>query len=79
MGSGTRGQFTFLDLISIASFLIAIENFDMNVTQEDVQEIEGQFDRKFDKSLEEIHEHLAIQDAKLNHIIHILEGKENDR
>lgn len=59
-------KLTFLDAISIASFLIGLQNLDMNISQEDLQQIAGGFDKRLEKSIEDIHEHLAVQDAKLN-------------
>ena len=78
MGSGKQGELTLLDVISIMSFLIGIENLELNITQEDVQNLEASFDKKFDASLNDIHQHLAIQDVKLNHIINLLEGRRDD-
>jgi hypothetical protein len=79
IGSGENGQLTFLDLISILSFWIGIENLDMNITQEDIQETTTILDEKLKKEVDDIHSHLSIQDAKLNHIIGILEELKNDK
>ena len=38
LGSGESGEFTFLDMLSIASFLVGVENLDMNLTQDDKQD-----------------------------------------
>ena len=69
LGSGDNGEFTFLDTISIISFLIGVQNLGMNITQEDVQEVETKFNSKLEESINDIHTHLAIQDDKLNMIL----------
>ena len=74
IGNGENGQLTFLDLISILSFWIGVENLDMNITQEDMQENSNRLDARLRKEVEDIHSHLSIQDAKLNHIVDMLEG-----
>ena len=68
-----NGSLTFLDIISILSFVIGLENLDMNITQEDIQENTTMLDEKLKKEVDDIHSHLAIQDTKLNHIVHLLE------
>lgn len=40
LGSGENGELTFLDTLAIASFLISMQNLDLNLTQEDKQELE---------------------------------------
>lgn len=79
IGTGENGQLTFLDLISILSFWIGVENFDMNVTQEDMQKNANRLDAHLRKEVDDIHSHLSIQDAKLNHIVSILEELKNDK
>ena len=59
----------FLDAISIASFIIGLQNLDMNISQEDLQQIAGGFDKRLEKSIQDIHEHLSVQDKKLNLIM----------
>lgn len=79
IGSGENGSLTFLDLISIMSFYIGLENLDMNITQEDMQETTNILDKALRKEVDDIHSHLAIQDAKLNHIVSILEELKHDK
>lgn len=69
LGSGNNGEFTFLDCVSILSFLIGVENLDMNLTQEDAQELQRQLSEKTDLLLNEIHGHLEEQDMKLDTIM----------
>lgn len=58
-----------LDAVSLVSFLIALENLDMNITQEDMQEVESKFNDRLEQKLQEIHSHLAEQDRKLDLIL----------
>ena len=71
VGSGINGEITFLDTLGIMSFLIGVQNLDLNITQEDAQYI-----------LTDIHKHLEKQDAKIDYIIKELEvlkdGTERD-
>lgn len=69
LGSGDNGEFTFLDIISLLSFCIGIQNLDLNVTQEDAQKLEHELNRNADTILKEIHSHLEEQDRKLNLIL----------
>lgn len=69
MGSGDNGQFTFLDVISIMSFLISVENLEANLTQNDKQELQRDLSNKADMLLKEIHQHLEEQDNKIDRIL----------
>ena len=72
-----NGQLDFLDLITIMSFVIALQNLDENITQSDKQELQHDLADKADLLLNEIHSHLEKQDIKLDHIIKRLEDIEN--
>ena len=61
-------QLEFLDLLSIISFVITIQNQTKLIGIQDVQ-------KEVDRAIEEIHAHLEKQDGKLDTIIQILEGK----
>ena len=73
LGSGDNGEWTFLDIITLISFVIGIENLDMNISQTDLQEETARLDKKVDEkvqyALSEIHRHLEEQDRKLKEII----------
>lgn len=69
MGSGSNGEFTFMDVLSILSFAIGIKNLDLNVTQEDAQRIQSDLTEKTELLLNEIHGHLEKQDALLKSIL----------
>lgn len=68
MGSGNNGEFTFMDVLSIMSFMIGVKNLDLNVTQEDAQRLQSELSEKTDLLLKEIHGHLEKQDALLKEI-----------
>ena len=75
LGSGENGEFTFLDMLSILSFLIGTMNLNENLTQGDKQDLLEEFSTKADILLKEIHSHLEKQDNKLDKI---LEDLSND-
>ena len=62
-----------IDVLNILSFIIGLENLDMNISQNDLQEETQKLDKKVDEkmheALAEIHLHLEIQDDKLDKII----------
>ena len=70
LGSGDNGNFTFLDIISLTSFLIGLMNLEENLTQGDLQD-------KTQLILDEIHGHLQEQDNKLDEILRRLNHEEN--
>ena len=77
LGSGDNGEFTFLDTISLTSFLIGLMNLEENLTKGDKQELMEELSRKADLLLSEIHSHLEAQDEKINEILRRLQDEEN--
>lgn len=75
MGSGKNGEFTFLDIITLISFCIGLQNLEINITQDDLQNIAAEMDKHQSEEIENIHGHLAVQDKKIDAILQIL--KEN--
>ena len=69
-----KNQLEFLDLLSIASFVIALQNLDMNITQEDMAETTERLDRGLRTEVDEIHKHIEEQDRKLDEILSRLES-----
>ena len=69
LGSGENGQFTFLDIIALISFFIALENLDENLSQTDKQELQEDLSNSINKILQEIHGHLQMQDEKIDQIL----------
>lgn len=68
MGSGQNGQLTFIDLLSMLSFLIGLMNLEENLTQGDKQDLMTELDKKTSALLTEIHNHLTDQDDRLTRI-----------
>lgn len=75
LGSGNNGEWTFLDIISIVSFLVGVQNLEMNITQEDMQNTEDKLNSALREEVEKIHRHLEDQDAKIDEILNRLEAK----
>lgn len=61
-------QLSFLDIITIISFIIGVANYNENVSQGVMQEA-------IETAVDDIHSHLQEQDEKLNWILSLLEGK----
>ena len=72
MGSGENGEFTFLDIISLISFCIAVQNLELNIGQDDLQKQEEHLNNALRENVEEIHRHLEEQDQKIERILGIL-------
>lgn len=66
VGSGINGEITFLDILGIMSFLIGVQNLDLNITQDDMQYV-----------LSDVHKHLQQQDEKIDKILEELEELKN--
>ena len=74
IGSGRDGEITFLDLITIISFVVGVLNLDSNATQTDQQRLMRKFDDNLERLLNEIHGHLQEQDRKIDRILEVLEN-----
>lgn len=65
-----NGQLDFLDIISIMSFVIGLENLEMNITQNDIANQTAEIDERVNDHLQsvlnEIHAHLEDQDTRLS-------------
>lgn len=73
-----NGKQNFLDSLNIASFVIGLMNLNENLTQGDKQDIIKNLSEKADTILKEIHAHLEEQDGKINKILEIIGGEQND-
>lgn len=58
----------FLDIITLLSFVISVENLEQNLDQNDKQQLQNDLSEKADRILSEIHTHLEQQDKLLNEI-----------
>ena len=66
IGSGDNGQLTFLDMISIISFCVGLQNLDLNIEQQDLDNQTQELDKRLRTVVDDIHRHLQEQDAKLD-------------
>lgn len=69
----------FLDILTLMSFVISLENLDLNITQEDAQNLEKNMDEKMNRLLNEIHAHLKAQGKKIDEILKELKDDKNKR
>lgn len=65
----------FLDIITLLSFVISVENLEQNLSQNDKQDLQNDLSEKADRILSEIHTHLEKQDKLLNDIMEKLHEK----
>lgn len=77
LGSGDRGEWTFLDILSIASFCISLQNLDLNISQDNLDNQTQELDKRLRYVVDDIHRHLQNQDAKINKILNLLEELKN--
>ena len=73
--SGENRQLTFLDILNVLSFVIGIENLEMNLDQNDKQDLQNDLTVTAERMLTEIHAHLEKQDTKIDEIIKHMEEK----
>lgn len=64
-----NNQLTFVDLISLISFVIALQNLELNISQDDLQKETSKLDEALRSQVEEIHRHLETQDRKIDEIL----------
>lgn len=67
------GELTLLDLISIISFCVGLQNLELNITSADIDEQTQILNKSLKRVVDDIHNHLSVQDAKLNLILNKLE------
>ena len=78
LGSGDNGEFTFLDIISLISFCVGLQNLELNITAQDINAQTEELDKRLRDVVDDIHNHLSVQDTKLNIILNQLEVIAND-
>lgn len=69
-----NGELTLLDLISIVSFCVSLQNLELNLDEQDLDRQTQELDKSLKGVVDDIHNHLSVQDAKLNLILNKLEG-----
>ena len=77
-GSGENGELTFLDILAIASFLVGMQNLDLNLAQEDLDAQTKELDKSLREVVDDIHKHLKEQDEKIDTIMEILYDKNQE-
>lgn len=60
-----------LDAMDFIGFVIGLANYEENLSQSDVQDM-------IKAALKDVHEHLGMQDRKIDLILERLEGKQNE-
>ena len=66
-----NNNLTGLDIISLFGTFLGMLNYEENLSQSDFQEVTHQ-------QTEDIHNHLLLQDKKIDKILQLLEGKDED-
>lgn len=66
-------EYDFLDVLTIASFLISLQNLDLNASTDDLSKYTNEIIERLEKDLDDIHGHLSVQDAKINALLNRLE------
>lgn len=74
IGSDENGEFTFIDIISLVSLAIGLENLNENLTQGDKQDLQDSLTKNMDRVLNEIHTHLEEQDKKIDKILEVIKN-----
>ena len=69
IGSASDGSLTYLDIIALLSFLVGLENLDLNIAQEDLDRQTKELDARLREQIKDIHNHLQKQDEKLDRIL----------
>ena len=72
-------ELTFMDLINIVSFIVGLQNLDLNISQNDLDSQTEQLDKKLRSNVDEIHKHLEKQDRKIDYIIQELMKNDNNK
>lgn len=78
MNKSGSEEWSFLDILTVLSFGIGLQNLDLNVTQEDAQKLEQELNQNVRLLLDELHGHLEAQDKKLDIILKRLEDKNDN-
>ena len=77
LGSGDNGELTFLDMLSVISFYVGLQNLELNIGQKDLDNQTQELDRRLKEVVDDIHKHLQAQDLKIDSIIEVLNYDEN--
>ena len=67
-----NNQFNTLDILNIMSLMISMQNYGMNLTQNDKQDLLQDLHDSLAVNVEDIHQHLLDQDKKIDYLISLL-------
>ena len=79
IGSGNNGELTFLDIISIISFCVGLQNLELNITEQDITNQTQELDERLRNVVDDIHRHLKQQDEKIDTILEVINNDQNKR
>lgn len=79
MNNSSNNNLTFIDIINILDFILGLKNLDMNITQNDMQELQSRFNTDINEVVSQIHQHLQEQDDKIDEILKILNNKQGEQ
>lgn len=67
-----NNQFNTLDILNIMSLMISMQNYGMNLTQNDKQDLLQDLHNSLTENVNDIHQHLLDQDKKIDYLISLL-------
>ena len=67
-----NNQFNTLDILNIMSLMISMQNYGMNLTQNDKQDLLQDLHNLLTENVNDIHQHLLDQDKKIDYLISLL-------
>ena len=67
-----NNQFNTLDILNIISLMISMQNYGMNLTQNDKQDLLQDLHDSLAANVNDIHQHLLDQDKKIDYLISLL-------
>ena len=75
MYNNNNNQFQMLDVLNLMSLFISMQNYGMNLTQNDKQDLLQDLHDTLAANVNDIHQHLIEQDEKINEILRRLDEK----
>lgn len=64
-----KNELTFIDMLSIISFCVGLQNLDLNLSQNDLDNQTQELDSRLRRVVDDIHLHLQEQDKKIDLIL----------
>ena len=72
-------ELTFIDILSIISFCVGLENLELNIAQEDLDNQTQELDARLHAVVDDIHMHLQAQDEKIDKILEVVSRDKDKR